>query len=433
MTLAIHIDSSHLRIAHLHKGKIVSLRSLAMSEVAEVEAFVLSRSCRVASALSAADSIVRIVELPASAHRHQKQVIDFQTKSATHIPESDLHYASLWQRAKDGIQLSLFLTRRDLLDGMLDRFRIWGLALDQMTALPRALWRYAQWKEPSFQDGWLIDARPQEWTCVQIVRGQIAQARALTTSDRDADFERLILQPGELFCTGDPREIGRVMGLLQGSNAQDCAKSLSKEEKLFALAIGIAMEDQPDGLQFLHGAWTPTRYLRRLGQRTLWIAGLLLLANGAALLIGEQILQMQEQTQLEIVEQFLEAAPPLLTEAIEPFEEGWERRWAAALDERRDAPVYFPSIPSVENVLRWVTEHPLWTLEPALSLLSFHYSLLETPDPYTKTVPLRIELEFQTNHAQRARQFHDALTDYEELHWDALPDRYRVSFVMRIL
>jgi hypothetical protein len=433
MTLAIHIDSSHLRIAHLHKGKIVSLRSLAMSEVAEVEAFVLSRSCRVASALSAADSIVRIVELPASAHRHRKQVIDFQTKSATHIPEGDLHSASLWQRTKDSVQLSLFLTRRDLLDSMLERFRGWGLALDQMTTLPRALWRYAQWKEPSFQDGWLIDARPEEWVCVQVARGQIAQARALSTNDRTADLERLIPQPGQLFCTGDPKEIARVVGLLQGPDVQDCAKSFAKEEKLFAIAIGIAMEDQPDGLQFLHGAWTPARYLQGLGQRALWIAGALLLTNGAALLIGEQILRTQEQAEFESVEQFLEAAPPFLTETIDPFREGWEARWATALDERPDAPVYFPLIPSAESVLRWLTEHPLWTLEPTLSLLSFHYSLLETPDPYTKTAPLRIELEFQTGHAQRARQFHDALANCEELHWDALSDRYRVSFVMRAL
>ena len=431
MTLAIHIDSSHLRIAHLHKGKIVSLRSLAMSEIAEVEALVLSRSCRVASALSAADSIVRVVELPASAHRHRKQVVDFQTKSATHIPEGELHCASLWQRVESGVQLSLFLTRRDLLDGLLERFRGWGLALDRMTALPRALWRYAQWKEPSFQDGWLIDARPEEWACVEVVHGRIAQARALSTDDRGADLERLIPQPEQLFCTGDPQEIARVAALLRGADVQDCAKSFAKEEKLFAIAIGIAMEDQPEGVQFLHGTWTPARYLQGLGRRALWIGGALLLANGAALLIGEQILRAQELAQHDSVEQFLEAAPPFLMEAIEPFEQGWERRWATALDEHPDAPIYFPLIPSVEGVLRWITEHPLWTLEPALSLLSFHYSLLETPDPYTKSAPVRVELEFQTNHAQRARQFHEALIDCEELHWDALPDRYRLSFIMR--
>ena len=128
---------------------------------------------------------------------------------------------------------------------------------------------------------------------------------------------------------------------------------------------------------------------------------------------------------------------------IAGLEEGIEKAMLAIQKADKESP-YLPQVPSVAEVLTWLSSHPLveamrYGNDP-LNLLNIKYELVSFPHIGAMTKPYRgkIEIEFQVKSPMNARKFHESLLQSnamvdpnEEVTWEALLNSYRVSFYLK--
>lgn len=483
--LAIHVDRPYLRLALLKKRKrkpeIISLQVVPIDGQMNVKRLYIHPNFKTISALPCKDCLIRPLEIKATQRKYLSKVIEFQSKTISHLPEEEAATAYIWhKKEKDTVQISFFVTRRDHLRAAIQEMEDWGLPIDTLTALPIALWRYALWKVPSFSKGWILHLGLSEWSCLWIEEGRLKKAHSLSKgtafllelfSGTEEAAKHLDLMQAQMphlsHAIGTMKEeIHRVLStfgegpcdllftgsvdaflhlrewLTQGIEARinkDLSASIPTRELSFAGAIGMAIEeasfDRPP-LQFRQGEFTPVHHWKKRGKAGLLLTGAILLANALLFSLGNRWMKEREEGILQTLKQsWVFTSTPLREEVFQeeaPLEMCLNR-WESVLSKETSSPAYFLPVPSASEALFWLMHHPLWTLEKPLSLQSLHYQLIETSDYKAK-----ITLEFQAESSIHARKFHEALLKANEMvdtssevGWDVLPNSYRVSFFLK--
>lgn len=107
----------------------------------------------------------------------------------------------------------------------------------------------------------------------------------------------------------------------------------------------------------------------------------------------------------------------------------------------------FPNIPTVSDVLAWLSTHPKVVAKdaqgeklPLIQLENFSYSLVKRPDITKKQerYQAKVEIEFSTNTPKAAREFHDALIAPNamidpkgEVKWNTNRGLYKATFYLK--
>ena len=483
--LAIHVDRPYLRLALLKRRKkgpeIVSLQVVPIDGQMNVKRLYIHPNFKTISALPCKDCLIRPLEIKATQRKYLSKVIDFQSKTISHLSEEEATTAYIWhKKEKDTVQISFFVARRDQLRAAIEEMEEWGLAVDTMTALPIALWRYALWKAPQLMKGWVLHLGLSEWSCLWIEEGRLKKAHSLSRgtahlmelfSGNEEAAKHLDLLQGEIprltqALSAMREELHRVLStfgegscdllftgnvdvflhlrewLMQGIESRvnkEISASIPIRELSFAGAIGMALEegslDRPP-LQFRQGEFTPVHHWRRRGKAGLLLACAVAMANLVLFSLGNRWLKEREEEVLSSLMQSWVFTSPSLREEV--FQEGTTLeecvdRWNRVLSKETESPAYFLPVPTATEAISWLLQHPLWTLEKPLSLQSLHYQLIETNEAKAK-----ITLEFQADSSIHARKFHEALLKpnervdpSSEIGWDVLPNSYRVSFFLK--
>lgn len=438
--VGIHRDASRFYCALLSlEGKEARLLSLFETEEAALHD-VLSRyrGARLVAGLGASDVLLRHIEKVA-AGRYRSQSIAAQEKMLSLVPEAESVIAHVEQEGQEG--LSCLITKRSLVDAAL---ATWKVPLDRLSAMPWALWRYLSWKRPSLTEAWILDVRAEEWSLLIVSSGQLRKVHVLPCIREELARAIASLKPAvppSLCVTGlrehPPHFRSWVTSLFRERIAEDISSILTEEESLYAVAMGLALEEcgrASVAVQFLQKEWISHAMWKRRGGRQLsgWLGamGLLVGTWGG----GEAWLRHQEQLALTRWTHACQDLPPLraassLSEALCCYRT-WRLQESAHAWPLEEAP-------HVSDILAFLANRPSWQEEPPCQLGSFHYArkaegnevtvhcLIQAPS-LERANALRASLQAESICA-------DCLCECEICGLDSSLFQVRVSWVLPIL
>lgn len=504
--LGIYIDQPFLRISLVEKTKkqteVIYLKSFLSSEPENVkQLYNLPGKGKIASALGAKHLLIRPLHINTGSHDRLEEIIAFQSDATSHFNAEDILSVPLILK-KDSKQASsiLFTAQRKAIESHLGILSKWQLDPDLVTGAPIALIRYAQWKMPGLQNAFLVDLGSEEWTCVAMENGEPQKCYSISGGtesllsalweDRKKSsvskeiagiakqIDLLQLQPSlnkqlslqlhhmkqelartiysffrlygqrPLFFTGRLNAFGQMreylLEQLKEWVSADSDPDPHKEERLYAIPIGLAIGYQSPAPQFRRGEFFSLKNWKRAG---IYSLGLILFSLGCAggmLFLSQALVSSKTNFMKSQLQEILSRSSPELIQKIFIHSEIEEilYRWGKAVTiYSRDYP-YILNTPKVSEMLSWLYQHPL-ILELEKDPIEIHrigYQLLRYPhidapkDPYLA----KVELEFSTKSALKARKFHEALIQGEgpvdatqDIQWDVSDHQYHVSFFLK--
>ncbi len=337
-------------------------------------------------------SVVRSLDFPVSSFQKVKQGLPFQVESLSHAPMEEMVYTTTLSRHEKGIQAQVFFTRKETIQAHLSQWRSHAIEPDFVCPESAALIAFARFRWPDLVDGILV----YRSMCIWMEQGKVKKTFTVIEGEKQTRLQEVIASFQE---TGGVKMVLRL-----------------DQEEPHALPIGAALHRlEKEPLQFLTGPLTPRKAFRTAGKKLCTFVGI---AACAALgLLGLDLIKTQQH------ETFTEQ------EALE--------KAAATLQKYPTELPYVLQVPSVTEVLSWVSRHPL---SKTFHLTDIRYRLTSLPTIETPSTTYQavIDLELQIESPTLARKFHDALLQEKtlidqakEISWTARENLYRTSFHLK--
>lgn len=254
----------------------------------------------------------------------------------------------------------------------------------------------------------------------------------------------------------------------------EAAPAFTQEElQLHAIAIGAALTALPgyeDQVNFLQGEFAYAHPWRRL-KKPLWIYfGLSLIlamsfyffsqsyielrenevkAKYASLLtsMGKSHQEFEKELAAKLPPDDTDRRPGEIEELVNLSQDQLSLRISLLEKELKSIPDLFPlepNIPTVSDVLAWLSTHPKVlgnnSSAPLIKLEAFNYSLIKRPEITKKQdkYQVKVDLEFSSANPTAAREFHDALLapnqfidPKAEVKWSTQKGRYKTTFLLK--
>jgi len=479
--LGIHIDSPHVRASLIRKKRqgieILSLRSDFEAPYSNVKPlYIKDFSGRIASGMSAKNSLIRPMELKAT--RHIEEAIAFQSEAVSHFKPEEILTVPLLKKKEKGItEALLFTVPRETLKTHLSELEQIDVDPDSVSTIPLALYSFIRWKFPKLQNAFIIDLGSAETSCVLMQNGELKKAHGISIGiesllaafleDRKRvllkkeiegaaqQIDLLLLKPGlnpqlsqhltalkqaigkvhYSFCREEKFEViftGRTDAFIHLPEFlidSDPSKwPLTMEEQKYAIPIGLAVEQTASkALQLRREEFFPKKNWGRMGRYALALLATSVLLSAALLGFGTRSSQQRKAEMLH---------------SLGISEQGIDN-WVTAIEKNNKEYPYILQAPKVTEVFSWLSSHPLLqelkTEGDPIELKELRYQLVSFPqidhskDPYLA----KVEIEFKCNSAMNARKFHETLrmgdemvNPHLEITWDTLSEGYRTSFFL---
>jgi type IV pilus assembly protein PilM len=161
-----------------------------------------------------------------------------------------------------------------------------------------------------------------------------------------------------------------------------------------------------------------------------------------------------EQVELDyrkkVLNQKTPSAPATINLADEPIER--IERWVEFLNQEiassGESFPLFPNTPRVTDLMAWLSTHPnvvsinpeTGKKESLLTIVSLNYTMVKRPEDTKRRekYQVRVDLEFKTDSARIAREFHDSIlapnaliNTNEEVKWTTNKNVYRTTFILK--
>ena len=198
----------------------------------------------------------------------------------------------------------------------------------------------------------------------------------------------------------------------------------------YAVPIGLALDGAlkgPSSAQFRQKDQISTRHALKMKKRIKAYAALCLTCFMTVTLMGQLHLKKREKAVLLSL-----GAPKGISLA----------RYADTLQnavlERKTAPITISPLPSLSEVLAWLSTHP--ALAEGFSISHLHYEMVKAPKLGTsaRKYETKVDLELETSNPRAARAFHEALRQDNvmvnrkmNIKWTADHGVYRATFFLK--
>jgi hypothetical protein len=425
--IGISFEGPVARIAKLEqrgeKVKITGIKSFIAPFPEDVKQFYNLDSCRFAAGCM--NAVLRSLDFPIPSIRKVERGLSFQIESLTSAPPEEIVYASALTRFKKKVQALIFFCRKDALQSTLAQWEQLSLQPDFIGPSAAALVSFAHFRCPELLDAILVHLGSTEWSCVWMQQGKIKKSFTILEGAKQTHLRDVLSSFQEtggrkpILFTGHADSFASLLEGLPAVVLHEPEIPFTPEERLCALSIGAALQcREKKRLQFLAGAFTPRRAFRDAGKKTV------------AFLLGSLFLSLFiayfSQLELDGHRQALESQA--LHETFSVIE-----KYSA------ENP-YLLQVPTVTEVLSWLSGHPLAHLEDPIQWIDVRYQLNEYPQIGSMKTPYAasVEIEFQVKNPMNARKFHDALLQdnlfvdsTKEVSWESLTDGYRASFQLK--
>jgi|GEM_PF-1218963 len=418
--IGIHWDQPHFRTAHLRANR-QEIEILALEDVKQLYKF--NFRGKVTTGISGKDLLIRNVTLKIKKHRHLREALRFQSETTSHLaPEEILSAALLHENKKEKITEATVVTvLRNVIKTHLTLYESFGITPDRVSAIPQALLRYALWKNPSLEQGFLIDLGSSEWSCIWIENKRLKKSFSLTGGVEDL-LSALWEDRKKTLLHKEVEGVGRQIDLLQLKpelnphlhkkiieKRQEIAKVIysfsqhsvpcpifftgrtdafvhireyliesvqelivaekklppPSEEHKYAISIGLGLEEtvpSRDSLQFLQDEFFPKKNWRKTGFFSLLLLILSLLSSGFLTFWSQHNYNQKGQALVQSIEQLLsQYDPELKNELLEnkEFPKKIIQSWVAAIRKNEQNASYLQPPPKVSELFYWISQHPL--------------------------------------------------------------------------
>jgi hypothetical protein len=437
---------------------------------------------RVAAGISTKDLLIRSVELKIANRRHIEEAITFQTEATSYFNPTDVLTIPLLQaKEKERTRALLFTASRKAIQQQLLALEQGNLDPDALSAVPRALCYFLNWKFPEILDAIIVDIGSSEISCIYMEGGELKKAHSISggaelllealLQDRRKvllkkeiesaakQIDLLLLKPNlnphltenlnalrqevrkvlYSFSRDEKKKViftGRTDSFIHLPEflAEEVFSLPAEEELKFATSIGLAIEQTtPSSLNFRQKEFFPRKNWKRMGMYALSLFFSSLFLSIGCVIFGLKSSHLRKVEMLQSLH--LPDEGPLEQKLDE---------WISSIEKNnRDYP-YILQAPKVAEVLAWLSAHPileeLKEQNDAIEIQEMQYQLVNFPKIGANKNPYlaKVTLEFKLKNVTHARKFHEALRTGDhlvnpnlEITWEVLNDSYQTSFYLK--
>jgi type IV pilus assembly protein PilM len=416
--------------------------------------FQTGRERLIASGIPSSKTCIRKLHLPLRDKRKILAALPFQLESLIPFPaESALICALFKPLSKQMTTVTVIATTEEHLTSHLAALKEREIFVDAVSCEPAALMRFGAWSFPKVNKILGLDVRDEKLSCVVYEGSEILLSQTLSASSEKEiliELEKLAVfleQKGiiegntPLLLTGEPPFTEQIKKVFQ-------REVLSLEDSAladYALAIGLGLDllkGDHTSVQFCTKQFTPTHTaLRRKKNVMTYVAcclgAALLMVTGGALTLNKR--------QNKLVHELQEHLPPnLSTKALDSPQAMKQAliEWERSLRMAKNTFALHPNVPSVSDVLAWLSDHPSLTTEDGrqkegIEIKSVRYRLTKYPKVTEPSLPYlgQVEIEFIAQTPRFARDFHESLLKGDsivnakkEIKWHTEQQTYYTSF-----
>jgi hypothetical protein len=391
--LGIHIDGEVLRAALVIKIKnkiqVEFTRTVNVKQFDTIWDGLQGKEAIIATGLEPTAMVRRETFLQLKTERAILRALPFQVETLIPYPADDM---ILVPRLYPNEQV-LFATTKALLKTHLEYHQALGIDPEVVSATGVALSRWGKWNYPETENLCLM----HQGCCVLTIGEKIATLQAYEHAERMKAFVLNKHPEANIVVVEDPYAIpiGLALDALSGSGLQlrrSSAKSEARKKKRMvkyaaacaALTLCIAGA----------GFYKTTSYEKKL------TANINAVLGSSALSLSDRVAD-----------------------------------WEASLSAQRKMFPLAPTVPSVADLLAWLSSK-----KQEIDVVRLHYALVKYPKLGEGTEPYqaKVELEFNAPSPTTAREFHDALlkddpfvNNKQEVSWSVEQNRYKTSFYLR--
>lgn len=508
--LGLHAENNLLKTALLRKEKGVvfleNVQSFFPSDSFVKQLYISfplpeKKEFTIACALQPQDVLFRTLSLPIPQQRKALAALPFQLEAILPFPLEEAHVAAHCHRiGREASAITLFATRDSALTSHLQGAQGLHIDPDFLSCVPNALYRLCRWLFPQEKGLSIFHFGEVKSCCILSTGTDISLVQTVHFGYRDflqalvKDFPHqdphILLQDPSL--TQDPpphfrqvkerieKEVDRLVCYLHSKHFPPentewiflgdlypaippalFWKEAKKKEisdlpltpsivQEYAIPIGTALDalaSDSHSVQFLRGKWTPARHREKAKKRastflTLCLAATVLLGLGGNALLNKRAKTFSEQLLSYLPSNLAKGSPQSLPE--------WKQllsRWERSLNQQQLPFPFFPTVPSVSDVLAWLSTHPVLSVsgegeKEGIEVKNIHYQLYKYPKLGEKRggYAAKVDVELTTSTPRLAREFHDALLKGDrlvnakkEIKWNAQQNTYWASFELNPL
>jgi hypothetical protein len=481
--IGAHLDSSSIQLCLLShkrgKSEIVALKSSSFNDLSDVkQLYKWGKNIPIASPLPVNHFLIKTLDLPNVKGKYLEKTILFQAETASHLRPEDVIILAFQTRKKE---TSVVLATKEGIGSLLSKLSQIEIEPDVVNITASSLYHFVKWKVPDLNHFFILDIGSELTTCVWVEESVIKKVHYIPIgteilvealfNDRKKvllrkeiesaakQLDLLLLKNGlnphlALALQELQQEIQRIFYSFTGEEKRpvivtgkldvfihlkefligETKPILTKEEELFAIAIGSALEqtkDQP--IQLRRAEFFPKKNWNKLGKYAflLFLFSTLISSCLVAFTLWNSYVKKQNlasQIPLEIQGN--------IEERID--------RWIGSIESNHKEYPYILQAYSVSEALSWLSSHPV--LQQAeqegdpITFKDIQYKLVKFPrigaskEPYL----VKMTLQFSFKNEMNARKLHESLRQGDfhvdpskEVSWEVFSDSYRVSFFLK--
>lgn len=435
--LGYYSEKDHTKIALLN----ITRKGVRIEHVGnenDVKPFYI-KNPTIVTGLGASEVFIREIQLKLTSKRAIDKALPFQLEAAIPFPlEEAIVHPVIRKIDKKNTGITFFTTKNSYIEKHLETLKNLEINPDQVTNVPSALVRFAQYVAPKTPSLTLIHIGEEKSLYLCIVEGKLIFAQTLNFGKNQIlendqfikDLQRINeyankkTNSSESLITGEfPDNIEQVINNHLGMESVPIELSHLKP---YAIPIGLALEHQ-NGIQFLMGPYKPASAIKKKNKQLfIYLAACL----GLSLCVFLGSLSLSNYRKKTLLTQIKKYSSLSDDQDISSALAAWEKKM---VHQKQTAQV---SAPKVSDLLAWLSAHP--KLE-GIEIKRARYQMLKYPKIGKEKEPyeVKVELEFTASSPRVAREFHEVLITGDALinpkasiTWNASQDHYATTFYL---
>lgn len=481
--IGVHLDPPFLQVCLLSnkrgKQEILMLKATPAYALDDVkQLYKKNFRGKIVSSLSANHFLIKSIELPPIKGKYREKAIAFQADTLSYLSPEEVITVPLQITQSEAL---LVTVSKEAIQNHLSQLKNIEIDPDAIHTTTSALYHFIRWKASDLNDLFLVDIGAQATTCLWIEKGGIKKTTCIPIgtealiaalfSDRKKvllrkeiegaakQIDLLLLKPGlnphlTTVLNELRQEIGRTYFSFLGEEerpfivtgkldvfihlkqflVKNPEARLSKEEELFAIAIGTALEQtHPDSTQLRQAEFFPEKNWRRLGVYASFLFALSFTLSVFLIGLGVWFSGIKKKSMAEHVPSEIQGD---IEERID--------KWVASIEAHQKEYPYIMQAPKASEFLAWLSSYPVLQKIKSegdpIHFKDIHYELIKFPKIASLKEPYlaKVEIKFKFKNSLNARRFHEALrneTSYidlsKELSWETSSDSYKASFFLK--
>ncbi|MDN3509622.1 MAG: hypothetical protein P0S93_06415 [Candidatus Neptunochlamydia sp.] len=426
----------------------------------------------VVSGIQSQDLLIRHIETPLRNIKALHKTLPFQLEALIPYSLEDVVIKPIYDIQEKETHALFFTVPKKALEHHIAHFQEDGIDPEWVSTIPMALFRFADFISPDQKDLVVFHIGMKEMQLVSIQDSKILShitlhmgSQDLSDGDSSVVVPKLKREVDRAFCflAHKEKESGKRKVLFCGERTKEVESFLKEEETLltpiniechrdfdratvqpYAISIGLAIDalkNDSSSIQFRQEAFISKRSYSSI-KRGLLYGGMLSGALFALTLAGLQVFYHKKERalikQVEGLASYYGKEIPHLSNGIK----------GSSLEEiltdlnlrlriPKNGQLIFSNPPLITDLLSFISSHP--KLE-GIDVKRIDYDLKSYPSiqrPKGQYHP-KVRLIFTTKEAKKAREFHDAIIDdeniinrEEEIEWKRNGDEYEITFFLQ--